>query len=426
MDDDAFSLDDYLEAHAPTDQSDALVLVHRDERTRWAFAQSLPPPRTLAQASSSASIVDVGAGTGVGLFASRGVGGGAVVARAAPIAHAARGDGACCDVCLSPADAPVACRGGCGGVVYCRACSSSARAARHIARGECAALRKWKHLGAPPPSCLLASRVLRAMADGGVRAYVERLHRASDEQLARDDGLTAAAEVAARLAGSDAKAAAAVLGALRRNAHSVCDEELREVGVALYPREITAANHSCAPTIWPRFARAPGAPPTLEYVALRSLDAGAELCHEYLDLATPDRRAALRRGYGFQCACAVCVGGGPSLDGVRERRGAMEAAIAARDWPAAAREAEALAHLEDRFVAGHPYVAVHRLRCAKLRRALGDDAAAQRHAVLAKIRLDTSHGRGSALAREAADLVRDLDDDDADFDWRAAVPRRGA
>ena len=35
-------------------------------------------------------------------------------------------------------------------------------------------------------------------------------------------------------------------------------------------------------------------------------------------------------------------------------------------------------------------------------------------------------GRGSALAREAADLVRDLDDDDADFDWRAAVPRRGA
>ena len=99
-DDDAFSLDDYLEAHAPTDQSDALVLVHSDERTRWAFAQSLPPPRTLAQASSSASIVDVGAGVGVGLFASRSVGGGAVVARAAPIAHAARGDGACCDGCL--------------------------------------------------------------------------------------------------------------------------------------------------------------------------------------------------------------------------------------------------------------------------------------------------------------------------------------
>ncbi|KAH8067696.1 SET domain-containing protein [Aureococcus anophagefferens] len=286
MDDDAFSLDDYLEAHAPTDQSDALVLVHRDERTRWAFAQSLPPPRTLARASSSASIVDVGAGVGVGLFASRGVGSGAVVAAA-------------------PSRAP------------------------------------------------RRRRVLRRRRRGPRRAAAQR--------------------------------------------PSVCDEELREVGVALYPREITAANHSCAPTIWPRFARAPGAPPTLEYVALRSLEPGAELCHEYLDLATPDRRAALRRGYGFQCACAVCVGGGPSLDGVRARRGAMEAAIAARDWPAAAREAEALAHLEDRF----------------------------RHAVLAKIRLDTSHGRGSALAREAADLVRDLDDDEADFDWRAAVPRRG-
>ena len=46
---------------------------------------------------------------------------------------------------------------------------------------------------------------------------------------------------------------AAVLGVLARNAHSVCDDEPREVGVALFGRAVTAANHSCAPNVWPRF-----------------------------------------------------------------------------------------------------------------------------------------------------------------------------
>lgn len=215
---------------------------------------------------------------------------------------------------------------------------------------------------------------------------------------------------------------------------------MNEIGVGLWPREVTACNHSCAPTVWPRFFRRTGAPPKLEYVALRNLPCGAELAHEYVDLLAKDRRRTLRTNYGFSCACLECQT--LQTDAARERRfeaartsrDAMDDAVDAQDWPAAAAHADALAHVDDLYVTGHPTPAVHRLRCAKLRLALGDAANARVHLVLAKIRLETSHGPDSKLAAEAKNLLADnaktlADDDDdgdsdGDFDWRAQVPRR--
>ena len=53
---------------------------------------------------------------------------------------------------------------------------------------------------------------------------------------------------------------------------------------------------------------------------------------------------------------------------------------------------------------GHPYTALHRLRCAKLQNLVGNETAAQVHIMLALVRLVISHGKESSLAKEAADM----------------------
>ena len=215
-------------------------------KTRWSFQDETPEPQDDRPINDDVAIKSCAGTIGVGLFARRKLEGGSVILRRDPIAHAARGfDGARCDVCLAPVDKSVKCKG-CAAVVYCgKACATSAAASHHVANGECAAAAALPSI---LPTCLLAARVLRKMrADPAINTYVRALKRKSN--LDGDDELQAAARVVKKLSGeTDENACAAVLAVLQRNAHSVCDDELREVGVALYPRAVTAANHSVGRT----------------------------------------------------------------------------------------------------------------------------------------------------------------------------------
>ena len=259
-----------------------------------------------------------------------------MILRTRPIAHAARGfDGARCDVCLAPVDRSVKCKG-CAAVVYCgKACATSAAASQHIKNGECEAAAALPKI---LPTCLLAARVLRKMrADPAINTYVRALKRKSN--LDGDDELQAAAQVVKQLSGeTDENACASVLAVLQRNAHSVCDDELREVGVALYPRAVTAANHSCRPNIWPRFRFTVSKAPVLEYAVLSSVDANKELTHEYADLLDEHRRESLRKNYGFVCACDECAFASKAREAartqLRTKRDAMEAHLKKEEWEA--------------------------------------------------------------------------------------------
>jgi len=415
---------------------EGLTLKQTEEggKTRWSF-QDEAPPQDERPINDDVAIKSCGATVGVGLFARRKLEGGSVILRNEPIAHAARGfDGARCDVCLAPVSKSVKCKG-CAAVVYCgKACATSAASKEHVANGECAAAAALPKI---LPTCLLAARVLRKMrADPAINKYVSALKRKSN--LDGDDELQAAAQVVKKLSGeNDESACASVLAVLQRNAHSVCDDELREVGVALYPRAVTAANHSCRPNVWPRFRFTVSKAPVLEYAVLSSVEANKELTHEYADLLDEHRRESLRKNYGFVCACDECAFASKAREAARSqlrtKRDAMEAHLKREDWEKAADLAEDVARLEGFWAPGHPYTALHRLRCAKLQNLVGNETAAQVHIMLALVRLVVSHGKESSLAKEAADmqarvihkregrtLVEDASSDD-DYDWRKGM-----
>jgi len=84
---------------------------------------------------------------------------------------------------------------------------------------------------------------------------------------------------------------------------------------------MTAArlNHACTPNVsrvWDTAAQA------MVFRALRRVEPGEELCMNYVDvLGTRDtRRAELQERFGFECACAVCVLEGETLEESDRRR----------------------------------------------------------------------------------------------------------
>lgn len=86
------------------------------------------------------------------------------------------------------------------------------------------------------------------------------------------------------------------------NAFTVCDAELRPVGLAVYPQS-AMTNHSCRPSCVAMFEG-----DTLHVVAARDLQAGEEVSVSYLELAntTAVRQAELQTNYFFRCACVRC------------------------------------------------------------------------------------------------------------------------
>ncbi|KAI8819003.1 uncharacterized protein EV422DRAFT_536298 [Fimicolochytrium jonesii] len=90
------------------------------------------------------------------------------------------------------------------------------------------------------------------------------------------------------------------------NSISICDEELVNIGVGIYPT-LSLINHSCVPNTALIFS---GSTATLR--SIREIRPGEEICQSYTEVADPEsvRRRGLREAYFFECCCEGCVGEG--------------------------------------------------------------------------------------------------------------------
>ncbi|GAB5583340.1 histone-lysine N-methyltransferase SMYD3 isoform X3 [Prionailurus iriomotensis] len=86
------------------------------------------------------------------------------------------------------------------------------------------------------------------------------------------------------------------------NSFTVCNAEMQEVGVGLYP-SMSLLNHSCDPNCSIVFNG-----PHLLLRAVRDIEAGEELTICYLDMlmTSEERRKQLRDQYCFECDCIRC------------------------------------------------------------------------------------------------------------------------
>jgi len=211
--------------------------------------------------------------------------------------------------------------------------------------------------------------------------------------------------------------AEASLRKLQRYGHALTDDELRVIGIGLFPAEATAANHSCSPNVWPRFAFRSGAAPTMEYVAtVATIRKGDELCHEYVDQALPakERRESLLKDYGFLCACSercfACVhfpSDESRTHAFLTARDAAEDAIQGRDMHAASKALSAMSEGLEAAYHGdyHPLKALHYLRLAKVQFSLNEKALPLLDNLkVALARLPKTHGPDSPLIKIADHL----------------------
>ncbi|XP_006897801.1 PREDICTED: histone-lysine N-methyltransferase SMYD3 [Elephantulus edwardii] len=86
------------------------------------------------------------------------------------------------------------------------------------------------------------------------------------------------------------------------NSFTICDAEMQEVGVGLYP-SMSLLNHSCDPNCSIVFSG-----PCLFLRAVRDIEVGEELTICYLDMlmTSEERRKQLRDQYCFECDCIRC------------------------------------------------------------------------------------------------------------------------
>lgn len=93
------------------------------------------------------------------------------------------------------------------------------------------------------------------------------------------------------------------------NAHTICDLELRPLGVGLYP-VISIINHSCHPNCILLFEGKQA------YIrAIEEISEGTEVTVSYVELGenTATRQKNLRDQYFFDCTCLRCLGQAPCL-----------------------------------------------------------------------------------------------------------------
>jgi len=171
---------------------------------------------------------------------------------------------------------------------------------------------------------------------------------------------------------------ASLLSLLSLNAHAICDAELQEIGIGLYPLA-ALANHDCDPTAAQSF----GAAGKLTLRALRPLAAGEAVTIGYVDLAAAasERRQALRSSYLFTCECRACeealaptpaarkreAARCEAAASLREEQRAELAAIDAADWEAALRRSTRAAEIAASLLPpGAPALGLQLLRAGKL------------------------------------------------------------
>ena len=259
----------------------------------------------------------------------------------------------------------------CSHARYC--CASHQRAAWADHRGECAMLRACKPR-VPGVSMLLLARTLRlldpsrggagpngaggdgtrwAVGGAAVRSLCSQLERFPEErraQMCEQAAMLCSLLEHAFNSSPPIGLAADLLGTIAINGHTVCDDELAEIGIGLYPLA-ALTNHDCDPSAAQTF----GDNAELTLRALRDLAPGDAVTIGYIDLAatTSARRKALRDSYLFECRCARCVAGDAAASSaaravgaasvcdaaaeLRESDSAALAAIDQCDWEAALR-----------------------------------------------------------------------------------------
>jgi hypothetical protein len=98
------------------------------------------------------------------------------------------------------------------------------------------------------------------------------------------------------------------------NNFAITDDLLVGIGAAVCPAG-ALLNHSCAPNCCVTYKVIRGSPPGTgkpvvlqEFRALRTIRAGEELCHSYIETAQHwrARSKALQQRYGFECKCELC------------------------------------------------------------------------------------------------------------------------
>jgi SET and MYND domain-containing protein len=191
---------------------------------------------------------------------------------------------------------------------------------------ECAALAGKRSLlrQLPDAACadvLLAGRCLRRRARQEAAALPAESSDAAFDAL--EPGVPSEADMElGRIAASTpgllppppsehgtAERAAALIAAFGRNNFGLLNDVLVCVGAGCYP-DAAILNHSCQPSCVLAFDGA-----TLEVRTARSVAAGEELTHSYVDLclSTLKRREVLRERYGFDCVCRRCEVGLPRI-----------------------------------------------------------------------------------------------------------------
>ncbi|OQS06043.1 sideroflexin-1 [Thraustotheca clavata] len=110
----------------------------------------------------------------------------------------------------------------------------------------------------------------------------------------------------------DLKHVVGILIAIRFNAHPIMtDLHSPMLGLGLFPDAAKNLNHSCRPTLYPRFNLESN---SLEFRAVETLSPGSILTYSYLDLfgfgllqPTISRRNVLSSTFDFICNCSRCL-----------------------------------------------------------------------------------------------------------------------
>ena len=291
----------------------------------------------------------------------------------------------------------------CGAVYFCDKCQSKKQKV-HICGPD------W--MKATPSLRLAALLVRQSNDDEALRSYLLESSEASSES--EDETVLFARAAVARLVSGDPLLIEKTLCKLKHYGHALADDELRVLGLGLFPRVATAANHSCRPNVWPRFTVTRGKKPLLNYVATQTIKPLDEIFHEYVDqaLTTTDRKKKLKEGYAFLCACDKCFGNNLQEDQTFHRaRDAAESAIEGRDFPSAAKALDdASKGFEELYHGAHPHKALHYLKLAKIQMAINEDPQRIRaNLQIAIARLAVTHGPQARLTLLAQDLAQDLE-----------------
>ncbi|KAM9779555.1 N-lysine methyltransferase SMYD2-B-like isoform 1-T1 [Syngnathus typhle] len=221
--------------------------------------------------------------------------------------------GACCDFCFNRKESLARC-GKCKKAHYCNVkCQKGDWAAHKL---ECSAMVAYGEKWRPSETSRLVARILAKKEMQRERSASERILLVGDlqshvEDTDKEKGDKIQADAAGlhrfyskHLDFPDSKELLSLFSQVSCNGFTIEDEELSQVGTAIYP-DVALLNHSCVPNAIVTFKGRDA-----EVRAVRDMKAGDEVLISYIDLLYPtdDRNERLRESYYFTCDCEECRG----------------------------------------------------------------------------------------------------------------------